>query len=217
MGISWFSIGLQALTKLPIERLLSRKRDPVEAVEELEEKLLSSDGRQFSPTAQSSAPVVTDAPKEALALEQPNPSRVTTLETIQYQKRELGKEIMLLEKHLQQKCKIGGKACDCCEKHPIVIEGLAQETLGMTGDKLYESVIAWARKITPKTTEEASRSGEFDNAYPGMAVEARNIRKRIMGTADVKALLSPELNEKVRGEVEVILDRVLKKEGEDNG
>lgn len=59
-------------------------------------------------------------------------ARVTSLETITYRRREIGKELLLLEKHSQQLCKIGGVACDRCEKHPITIEALAQETLGMT-------------------------------------------------------------------------------------
>ncbi len=213
---NWLSVGLFALAKLPVEKLFYRKRDPGKALEELEEKLLS--GKEpISPKAQSSLQGATPAVSHPAATTKPAPNRVTTPETIEYQKRELGKELMLLEKHLQQKCKINGKACDCCEKHPIVIEGLAQETLGMTGDKLYEDVIDWARKITPITTEEASRSGEYDNIYPGLAVEGRNIRKRIMGTADIKALLSPKLSERVSNEVQEIIDRAKSKEGGKDG
>ncbi len=42
---------------------------------------------------------------------------VTTKETIAYQKRELGKELLLLEKHLSEGCRIPpttGEPCDCC-------------------------------------------------------------------------------------------------------
>lgn len=206
------SLGLFALTKLPMEKLFYRRRDPTKALEKLEAKLLTND-RLSSLKRPPAQAAVAEEEKETPASEQASVARVTNAETIQYQRRELGKVIMLLELHLQQGCKINGKACDCCEKHPIVIEGLAEETLGMTGDKLYEDVIAWAKKITPITTEEASRSGKYDNIYPDLAVEGRNIRKRIMGTADVKALLSPQLSEKVSAQVQEILDRAMKKEG----
>jgi len=107
---------------------------------------------------------------------------VSTEETISYQRKELSKELMLLEKHLQQKCKIAGKPCDCCEKHPTVIEALAQETLGMNGDPLFDEVAHWAIKVSPLTTEAASASGKYDKRYTELAVEARGLRKRIMGT-----------------------------------
>ena len=47
---------------------------------------------------------------------------ISNEETISYQKREVAKEMLLLEKHLQQKCKMLGKACDCCEKHLLPLE-----------------------------------------------------------------------------------------------
>ena len=213
---NWLSIGLFALAKLPVDKLFYRKRDPTKSLAELEEKLLPVN-RLLTPTADTGSrvgqpPVSKPSPSPG-DVTTPQPRRITTAETVEYQKRELGKEIMLLEKHLQQKCKIMGIACDCCEKHPIVIEGLALETLGMTGDKLYEDVIAWAKHITPITTESASRSGVYDDMYPKLAVEGRNIRKRIMGTADVKALLSPAMKETVNGQVKAIIDQVTKKEG----
>ena len=186
------NIGLFALSKIPLEKLFYRKRDRAKALEELESKL-ATNTKQVSPTAQSSLRGATPAVSKPASATKPASARVTTEETVEYQKRELGKVFMLLELHLQQKCKINGKACDCCEKHPTVIEGLAEETLGMTGDKIYEDAIAWAKKVAPITTEEASRSGKYDKIYPSLAVEARNIRKQIMGTADVKALLSPQL------------------------
>ena len=123
---------------------------------------------------------------------------LTTDETIRYQKREIGKELLLLEKHLQQGCKIAGKggqvlACDCCGgKHLITLEGLAQETLGMTSDPALNEVIQWVREIEPKTTEDASASGKYDSEYPSLAIKARELRKAIMGTESPNALLGKE-------------------------
>jgi hypothetical protein len=70
-----------------------------------------------------------DTLKDPSLLENPNKvavrNSVRTIsneETISYQKREVAKEMLLLEKHLQQKCKMLGKACDCCEKHLLPLE-----------------------------------------------------------------------------------------------
>ena len=212
----WVSLGLFALAKLPVEKLFFRKRDSGKALEELETKLLSNKP-PTSPTAQSSLRGATPEVRQPSSVTTSAPNRVTTPETVEYQKRELGKEIMLLEKHLQQKCKIAGKACDCCEKHPIAIEALAQETLGITGDPLFGNIAAWAKEIAPITTEDASRSGEHDGEYPGLAVEARKWRKRLMGTTDVKALLSPQYSEKVSQELREIINRAMDKKGGNDG
>ena len=227
---NWLGLGLLALSKLPIEKMFYKRPDPIAQVDELAKRLTPSNAYQTPSNAPEikepvpMEPVGDPAPvqpevsleTEDVISDKPKDARITTPETVEYQKRELGKEIMLLEKHLQQKCKIFGRACDCCEKHPIVVEGLAQETLGMTGDRLYEEVANWAKKITPMTTEAASRSGKYDDIYPDLAVEGRNLRKRILGTADVKAMLSPELSAKVNGQVTEILNRTLKQEGESN-
>lgn len=122
---------------------------------------------------------------------------VSTEETIAYQKRELSKELLLLEKHLQQHCKINGTACDCCQKHPMAIEALSQEALGMTGDPVYAETAEWTKSVSPMTTAQASASGNYEDKYPKLAVEARELRKRIMGTTDVLPLLEPKDQEKL--------------------
>ena len=125
---------------------------------------------------------------------------VSDAETIAYQDRELGKALLLMELHLQQKCKINGVPCDCCEKHPMAIEALAEEALGMTGDSQYSDITAWARRVTPMTTTAASTSGEYDELYPQLAQEARVFRKHLMGTEDIKALISPKERARITDE-----------------
>ncbi|MDP2734777.1 MAG: hypothetical protein Q8P12_01065 [bacterium] len=120
---------------------------------------------------------------------------LTTEETVQYQRREIGKELLLLEKHLQQGCKIDSKACDCCFKHPVAIEALAQEALGMSADPAFSEVIKWTRQIAPKTTQAASASGEHDKEYPRLAIRARELRKSLMGTESTSALLATEVHD----------------------
>ncbi len=87
-----------------------------------------------------------------------------------------------------------------CEKHPMAIEALAEEALGMTGDPKFSDILAWAKKVTPMTTTEASTSGDYDKTYPELAQEARRFRKSIMGTEDIKALISPEERERITKE-----------------
>lgn len=107
---------------------------------------------------------------------------VTTDETITHQKREIVKELLLLEGHLQQGCKIGGTACDCCTKHPITIEALAQETTGMTPEPVFREIAEWARSVGEITSQAASASGKHDEEYPKLAIKAREFRKAIMPT-----------------------------------
>jgi hypothetical protein len=118
--------------------------------------------------------------------------RVTTDETIQYQKREIAKELTLLEGHLQASCKINAKPCDCCEKHPIKIEALALEGAGMSTDPVFTRLADWAQRISPITTEDAVGSGKYDDEYPKLAIKAREFRKAIMPAAPVKEVADGE-------------------------
>ncbi len=210
----WLSMALLAMTKIPFEKMFFKRPDPGQQIEQLEAALAKDSklARELSrPALELSKGEGYRVIDESLpAVQSPG---VSNEETIAYQKRELAKELLLLEKHLQQKCKILGKACDCCEKHPLAIEALAQEALGMTGDPVFNEVARWAKEIAPDTTESASASGKFDEQYPQMAVEARELRKMVMGTAEVSALLTPGLSEKVSAELKEIVDRALKGEG----
>ncbi len=201
--MNWFATALMLVSRLPLDKFLIKARDPTKDIERLEALI--------NKTTQPPAMV---AEKPQISVNKPR--GVSNEETIAYQKRELGKELLLLEKHLQQHCKIGGTACDCCLKHPIAIEALAQETLGMTGDPLFNRVAEWAKDIAPMTTVEASTSGQYEEQYPQLAVKARSLRKEIMGTDEVGALLTPELSEKVKEQVEEIVSRITE-EGGNNG
>lgn len=89
-------------------------------------------------------------------------------------------ELTLLEGHLTEGCRINSKPCDCCEKHPIRLEGLAQETAGMVSDPVYRELAQWAQDISPITTEAAAGSGKYKDEYPKLALRARDFRKAIM-------------------------------------
>jgi len=134
-------------------------------------------------------PVAIETKKDE-AVERTTP-RVSTEQTVLYQRKEIAKELILLEGHLQQGCKIGGQACDCCEKHPLKIEGLAQETLGMSPDPIYRELADWTHQIAPMTSENAAASGQYDTEYPGLAMKAREFRKAIM-PAQIKEVAHEE-------------------------
>lgn len=106
-------------------------------------------------------------------------------EVITYQNEEIVKELLLLDKHLQQGCKIHGTACDCCEKHPVTLQALAEETYGMTGHPIYAQISDWCKQINPMVSAEASASGDFDQDYAAMAMTCREFRKTLMGSGYV--------------------------------
>lgn len=113
----------------------------------------------------------------------PVASPVTNADTIHYQERTIAKELLLVEKHLQEGCRIDGKPCDCCLKHTMTLEALAEETLGMTGDGLYKDIRDWASDMQAKTTAEANASGNFNDEYPKQAMTARVYRKKVVEKA----------------------------------
>ncbi len=118
---------------------------------------------------------------------------LTTKETVQYQRREIVKELSLLEGHLGQGCKINSKPCDCCEKHPIKIEGLAEEAKGMSADPVFRELAEWTRKIAPITTEAASASGRYEKEYQDILIQAREFRKAIMPVGFSRKLTEKEV------------------------
>jgi hypothetical protein len=111
-------MALKLASHIPVGRLFYHEGEPGKAWETLSQ-VLTLKGNEMVIEINGMVAAIPSA-------------RVTSLETITYRRREIGKELLPLEKHSQQLCRIGGVACDCCEKHPITIEALAQETLGMT-------------------------------------------------------------------------------------
>jgi hypothetical protein len=81
--------------------------------------------------------------------------QVTNKEVEAYQRREIGKNLLLLQNHFQQGCKIPDKdgvprGCDCCVRHPMEIEALAQETIAIVPDnKVFVELADWVRKVEP--------------------------------------------------------------------
>lgn len=203
--MNWLAMAMKIVSHLPVERLFNKPKESGKALERLTQALAPSTREPLGIIDQASvvkeSPPITHNKSKEVKM-----SLVSIEETIAYQRREIGKELLLLEKHFQQRCKIGGKACDCCQKHPMAIEALSQEALGLSSDEIFDEIAQWSKEIAPITTEEASASGAFDKQYPEMAIKARGLRKRLMGGAP---LLDPALKARVDEKVENILRQTL--------
>lgn len=200
------------IEKLPIERLLVKPRDTAADREELKEIL---SGVAQSPQAEK-PPITPGLLQPRIAkpqhprLESPEPaavSAVSTQETIDYQKREIGKELLVMERHLVQKFRIAGKVCDCGQsRHLLLLEKMCEETLSMdTSPDTYNQILEWVSDLGPKCTIEAVGSGLYDNEYKEFALKARDLRKELLGTLDPHALWPGS---------EVKLEDILKKHEE---
>ena len=189
----------ELLTRLPLEKWLIKPRDTSKDREELR-KIVGGLPAEGPPTRSRE-----DSPDEEETAERdelltPRSSKVrlqhkpdmgpTTEETVAYENREIAKNLIQLERHYTQKLTIAGKRCDCgAGRHLLAIEGLCEEALSMVDNPdVYERLIAWVKAAAPKSTEEAAKSGRYDEEYVAMAHQARDFRKEIMGTLDVKAL-----------------------------
>ena len=126
-------------------------------------------------------------------------SKLTNDEILAYQNREIGRELWQLEKHLSQGCRIPDRTgkpvpCDCCEKGSF-IAGLAYESIpiaerGGKPSTIYEKIAKWAEELEPMVTASAVESGQYD--YKNLSGQASALRKELMGTGSLNALLTPK-------------------------
>lgn len=206
---------------VPWERLLFRSRDRAGALERFAATLpaatvggtIGSAGSetQSSAPTQNPSKIAPQSLSETSALSLP-----TTEETVAYQNRELGKQLLLLEMHLGQGCRIPpitGEPCDCCSpKHTLTIEALAIETYTIHPQPVYQELAEWARGVEAKTTIEEIKGGKHD--YGPDAAKARAFRKRILGTESLGALKTPEkmisLEEAKQEAAQIAAERVEK-------
>ncbi len=123
------------------------------------------------------APAITETPRR---IEFAKPTNDDTLE---HQRREMIKEMILMEAHLRQGSRINNLPCDCTSKHSIAIEALAEETIGIdpSNARVYSELAEFAREIQSKGSQEVVASGKYDEEYPVLAERARVFRKQLMG------------------------------------
>lgn len=201
--MNWLALVAQAVDKIPLERLLVRRSDEKERLQDLVKIL----GEAHSKPEGAEPELIPDLPEEISEDTHPanlgntrtkvrleaNPSvtsTVSTKETVDYQNREIGKNLLMLQRHCVQKFRINGKVCDCGQsKHLLELEALAEETIGMVDNPdIYYRILDWIRRLGPISTVENVSSGEYDDVIPAFGTEARDLRKELLGTLDPKAL-----------------------------
>jgi len=208
--MNWLALVAQAVDKIPLERMLARRPDNKQRLQELAEILGQSHAKPAE-TEPEVQPPETNIPQEDIP-EKPrfadlgnagpkvhlesNPqvtSSVSTKETVDYQNREIGKNLLMLQRHCVQKFRIAGRACDCGQsKHLLELEALAEETVGMVDNPdIYYRILDWVHRLGPISTVEHVSSGKYDDLYPAFGNEARDLRKELLGTLDPKALFPP--------------------------
>lgn len=157
---------IKIVEKLPVERIFIHPREPLSDLDILAK---ITEDRKMSPV--SPKPIEISVPPAPAA----EKSKVTTAETIEYQKRELKKELTALEIHLQQGGKIMDKPCDCIEKHALTVEKLSQETFGITGDNTFREMSEWAKKLGELATAKNIEDGKVD--FGAALLTSRGFRK----------------------------------------
>jgi len=181
--------------KVPWERLVFRPRDRAAALEQLAStrSAASVSGTPASAPTETQSPAPTQNPARISSQgvsEAPALSLATTEETVADLNKRLAKELYRFQLDLAAGCKIAGKPCDCCEKHPLfAIESMVEELVPMDpGNPTYAALGQWIKANADKLTLEASASGKYDQEYPHMAATMRAFRKDLMGTEELSAM-----------------------------
>ncbi len=216
--MNWLSLATMAIEKIPFEKLLVRRSDNKERLKELAEILGESHAKPAEPLPEELQTPVNESkeetqlanlgnarPKVQLKENTAVTSTVSTKETVDYQNREIGKNLLMLQRHLVQKFRINGKACDCGQsRHLLDLESLVEETVGMVENPdVYYRILDWIKRLGPISTVENVTSGKYDDVYPNFSNEARDLRKEILGTLDPKALFPGKETEPAEKEEEI--------------
>jgi hypothetical protein len=205
--MKWLALAAQIIERIPIERLVVRRPDEVERRREMariltEAKPTPAEEIPGPPAEDIESPQLGDLgnhlPRVHLNANPAVTSTVSTKETVDYQNREIGKNLLMLNRHCIQKFRIAGRACDCGQsKHLLELEALVEETAGMVDNPdIYYRILDWVRRLGPIATVEDVSSSKYDDVYPVFGAEARDLRKELLGTLDPKALFPHKDEEK---------------------
>lgn len=203
--MKWLPVALaMIIEKLPLERLLIKPHSNKERLKDLQEILSESHAKPTE--APPEEPIEKPHEEAEQGYLEPRRQRVhlpeprgelSTEETVAYQNREIGKLLLRMERHYAQKLRINGVPCDCgSQKHLLDLESLCEETIPMVDNpNVYYSIIDWTREVAPKSTDEAAKSGQYDNEYPAFSRQARDFRKEIIGSLEPSALFTKKFEE----------------------
>ncbi|GAI69321.1 unnamed protein product [marine sediment metagenome] len=194
--MDWLTFAGNLIRRIPLERVLIPRPDNTKALKDFAASVTAPVAQNRAPSEQK--PMVTtqppprivpqEAPKVHLA--EPQPGGPSAEETVAYQSREIGKLLLRMERHYAQKMRVGGVPCDCgAQKHLLDLESLCEETIPMVDSpQVYYHVIEWIKKVGPKSTDEAAKSGLHDEEYPNFSHQARDFRKDVIGSLEPHAL-----------------------------
>lgn len=204
--MKWFTAIMQVAERLPLERLFVRPPSNKKTLEELQEILGESHATPVETAPESQPEEISKEYEDIRGYLEPHQQKVhlaeakselTTEETVAYQNREIAKNLLVLERHYAQKLRINGVPCDCGSgRHLLAIETLAEETISMIDNPdVYYRIIDWVKEVGPKSTDEAAKSGKYDNEYPAFSRQARDFRKEIIGSLEPSALFTKRVEE----------------------
>lgn len=181
--MDWLLFITNIINKIPVERVLFPPRDSTKALEEFAATMAAPVAENKTPLGQKATPTT----------QEPKSGGVSPEQLIDYQKREIGKLLLRMESHYAQRLRIKGIPCDCgAQKHLLDLESLCEETIPMVNKpQVYYRITDWVKEVGPKSTDEAAKSGLYDEEYPGFSHQARDFRKEIIGSLD-SATLFPQ-------------------------
>ncbi len=201
--MKWLALAAMVVEKIPIERLLIKPPSKKEQLKGLQGILEEAQAKPAETASANPAEEITEGAVERprlgdlgnrhtrVHLEPPGETNgPTTEETVAYQNREIAKNLITLEKHYAQKLTIAGKKCDCgAGRHLLAIEALAEEAVSMVDNPdIYYRIIDWTKGCSPKSTDQAAKSGRYDDEYPLFSRQARDFRKELVGSLEPAAL-----------------------------
>lgn len=194
--MDWMAFITNIINRVPIERVLFHPPDNTKALEEFARTLPHAETQKGGSPEQKTmvTPKTPDKVSESVSTGVLEPPGLSTEETVAYQNREIGKQLLAMESHYAQRMRIAGTPCDCgATKHLLYLEQLCVETIPMVDNpSTYEGIISWVRENEPKSTEEAAKSGRHDGEYPVLSGQAREFRKSVMGTLLPTAMIEPK-------------------------
>ena len=201
--MDWIAFITNIINRVPIERVLFPRPDHSKALGEFASSVRAPETQNKAPSEQKTTATIPTPPKiepqeaSKVHLIKPQPGELSREETVAYQNREIAKNLLVLEKHYAQKLRINGIPCDCgSSKHLLAIEALCEETIPMIDNPgSYYRIIDWTRDVAPKSTDEAAKSGHYDEEYPLFSRQARDFRKEILGSLEPSALFPQKLGE----------------------
>lgn len=187
--MDWLALISTLARRIPIERVIFPPPDHTKALKEFADSVGASESQKEAPSEQKATATTQTTEKPEIEPPQET-SGVSPGQTVDYQKREIGKLLLRMERHYAQRLRINNVACDCgSSKHLLDLESLCEETIPMVDNpQVYYRVIEWIKKVGPTSTDEAAKSGLYDEEYPVFSHEARDFRKEIIGSFDPASL-----------------------------